>query len=77
VALRSSGANIFVRMAPHGDFRLRAGSPAIGRGDPASFPAGDRAGTCRPQGKLPDAGAFERPAPKPKSKAHSLNGCPS
>ena len=81
VTLRSSGANIFVRMAPHGDFRLRAGSPAIGRGDPKSFPPGDRAGTCRPQGKLPDAGAFERPAPKPKSKSKSkagnVSGCQS
>ncbi len=76
IALKSNGDNIFVRMALHGDFHLRAGSPALGRGDPASFPARDRAGTCRPQGKLPDAGAFEREVVKQKSKARGVDGCP-
>ncbi len=44
-----------------GDFRLTAGSVAIGRGAPGSFPATDRAGTRRPAGGSPDAGAYELP----------------
>ena len=79
LTLNSNGSDIFVRMAPGGDFRLRAGSPAVGRGDPNDFPVRDRAGTCRPQGKKPDAGAFEqRPARKSKNaskKAPKATAC--
>ena len=52
-----------------GNLRLKRGSPAVGRGDPAHYPARDRAGVIRPQGKRPDIGAFEFPVktkPKPK-----------
>jgi hypothetical protein len=69
LALDSNGLNIFVNPVPHGDFHLRAGSPAIGRGDPKDFPTRDRAGTCRPQGKRPDAGAFEWKTPRKSKKA--------
>jgi hypothetical protein len=54
-----------------GDLHLKRGSPAVGRGDPKSFSARDRDGLVRPQGKLPDVGAFELPVkvkPKPKPK---------
>lgn len=78
IALKSTGGNIFMRLARHGDFRLRSGSPALGRGDPSSFPSRDRARICRPQGNLPDAGAFERPVKNTRiSKAHRVGGCPA
>ncbi len=41
------------------DFRLRAGSPAIGKADPAYAPATDKNGN--PRGSAPDLGAFEAP----------------
>jgi len=42
-----------------GDFRLRAGSPAIGAGNPSSYPATDFQGQPRPGDGRPDAGADE------------------
>jgi hypothetical protein len=47
--------------AAHNDFRLRAGSPAIGAGNPSpSQPNGhDRDGNPRPQGKRADLGAYQ------------------
>jgi hypothetical protein len=42
-----------------GDLHLRAGSPAIGRGDPSDYPATDIDGNPRPFGSAPDAGADE------------------
>jgi hypothetical protein len=71
LVLNSTGSNIFVNRVPYGDFHLRAGSPAIGRGDPKDFPNRDRAGICRPQGKRPDAGAYEW---KPKPPSNSKRG---
>jgi hypothetical protein len=54
------------------DFRLRPGSPAIGAGNPASYPATDFQGQPRPGGGRPDAGADEfdgsKAAPKAKKK---------
>jgi hypothetical protein len=41
------------------NLRVMRGSAAIGRGDPASYPATDAAGRVRPHGKAPDAGAYE------------------
>jgi hypothetical protein len=41
------------------DLHLVPGSAAIGRGDPASYPATDIDGQARPRGALPDAGADE------------------
>ncbi|MDR1893139.1 MAG: right-handed parallel beta-helix repeat-containing protein [Spirochaetales bacterium] len=47
-----------------GDYRLKSGSPAINRGDPAYNPAGaaalDRDGTPRIKGGRVDLGAYER-----------------
>jgi len=52
-----------------GNLRLKRGSPAVGRADPDRYPARDRAGVARPQGKRADIGAFELPLKaKPKSK---------
>lgn len=45
--------------APGGDLHLRPGARAIGRGDPADFPAVDIDGQRRPVGRTPDAGADE------------------
>jgi len=45
--------------APAGDFRLKAGSAAINRGDPKTYPRFDRAKRRRAMGSAPDAGAFE------------------
>jgi hypothetical protein len=45
--------------AAAGDFHLRPGSAAIGRGDPAAHPARDIDGDPRPSGAAPDAGADE------------------
>jgi hypothetical protein len=42
------------------DLHLAAGSEAIGRGNPAGFPATDIDGQSRPLGGTPDAGADER-----------------
>ena len=44
------------------DFRLKAGAPAIGAGDPRDFPRVDKGGKARPAGRRPDAGAFEHRA---------------
>jgi hypothetical protein len=41
------------------DLRLKAGSPAINRGDPKSFPRTDIQRQRRPMGRRPDAGADE------------------
>jgi hypothetical protein len=41
------------------NFRLKAGSPAIDRGNPASQLPIDLEGTARPQGSGRDSGAFE------------------
>jgi hypothetical protein len=41
------------------DLRLTTGSPAIGAGDPGSYPARDIRGRRRPVGGKPDAGAVE------------------
>ena len=46
--------------APGGNFRLRAGSAAINRGDPVTFPKQDGDRKRRPVGGAPDAGAYER-----------------
>ena len=45
--------------AATGDFHLRPGSPAVNRGDPASFPVTDVDGGNRPLAAAPDAGAYE------------------
>jgi hypothetical protein len=42
-----------------GDYRLRAGSPAIDSGSADRAPSGDYAGTARPQGAGVDRGAYE------------------
>ena len=42
------------------DLRLAAGSAAINRGNPSSYPAKDIDGQSRPKGGAPDAGAHER-----------------
>jgi hypothetical protein len=44
-----------------GEWWLKAGSPAIDAGDPASYPATDRTGLARFTGTAPDAGPNERP----------------
>lgn len=75
VALNSNGSNIFVKMAPRGNFQLRKGSPAVGRGDPNDYPLRDRTGTCRPQGKQPDAGAFEQHPVRKSKKAQKVAAC--
>jgi hypothetical protein len=41
------------------DLRLTRKSPAIDRGDPASYPLRDILGTRRPLGRAPDAGSVE------------------
>lgn len=41
------------------DFALRSGSKAIDAGAPTLAPKDDIAGTARPKGKAPDAGAYE------------------
>jgi len=41
------------------DLHLAPGSPALNRGDPGSYPAGDIDGQSRPLGSGPDAGADE------------------
>jgi len=49
--------------AAGGDFRLRAGSPAVDAGTSAHSTAADLEGRARPQGAAPDLGAFEYAAP--------------
>ena len=44
----------------HGNYRLRAGSPAVNRAIPAFSMPFDFAGRRRPSGPAPDLGAFER-----------------
>jgi hypothetical protein len=46
--------------AANDDFRLAAGSPALGRALPAWTPAHDRAGAARPAAGRGDLGAYER-----------------
>jgi hypothetical protein len=43
----------------HQDYHLRSGSPAIDAGNPSNYPTRDIAGTARPLGPRPDAGAYE------------------
>lgn len=45
--------------AGRGNYRVAAGSPAVGTGDSAAL-GPDRDGTARPQGGAPDKGAYER-----------------
>ncbi len=52
----SNVKSFFQNPAAH-DWRLKAGSPAIDRGNPNDYPATDRAGNAR--NGLPDAGAYE------------------
>ena len=46
---------------PAGDYRLTSTSPLINKGNPANYPALDKAGTTRYVGTAPDAGAYEGP----------------
>lgn len=59
------GNSAFVDAA-HGNFHLRRGSVAIGRGNPTLYPRRDKDGRRRPIGKRPDAGAYEASPPKKK-----------
>jgi hypothetical protein len=64
VAIEALGDNfagdpLFVNVAQAGNLRLRAGSAAVDRGDPAHTLPADQDGTVRPQGAGPDCGAFE------------------
>jgi hypothetical protein len=65
-AVRVPGAG-FVDAAA-GNFHLRPGSPAIGRGSPRMFPHRDRDGQQRPIGALPDAGIDEAPTAAPRKR---------
>jgi hypothetical protein len=67
--------------AAAGDPRLRAGSPAIGAGNPNSFPPTDFHGQARPGDGSPDAGADEydgstvrRIEPRGRRKALRVRG---
>lgn len=55
---RRTAAQRWVNPFRH-NFHLRAGAPAIGRGDPTDFPRTDKDGRRRPVGARPDAGAYE------------------
>ena len=65
-----------------GDLHLRSNSPAVGAGDPASFPSRDIDGQGRPAHGPPDAGADEWDAAaggtpgggKPKTKRRLVTG---
>lgn len=50
--------------APHGNFRLVFGSPAIDAGTAEQAPTRDKDGGARPQGRGFDMGAYEAPAPR-------------
>ena len=63
---------IFVDYHAH-NYHLKAGSPAIGRGDPLRHASRDRDGVRRPHGKSVDVGAYEfvkKPKAEHKSKPH-------
>jgi hypothetical protein len=47
-------------IAPGGNYRLRAGSPAVNAGVEKYAPARDITGKRRPRGRGPDLGAYER-----------------
>ncbi|HEY1367419.1 MAG TPA: choice-of-anchor Q domain-containing protein [Gaiellaceae bacterium] len=49
--------------APGGDFQLKAGDPAVNRGDPTKYPNVDGTDKSRLVGSAPDAGAFEYRGP--------------
>ena len=49
---------IFANYA-NNDYRLLRTSPAVGHGDRTSYSMHDKLGTCRPQGAVPDIGAYE------------------
>ena len=51
-------ANRFADFAKR-DFRLTPASPAVDRGTPSGAPSDDYNGVSRPQGRIPDQGAFE------------------
>jgi hypothetical protein len=54
-------SSVFVNASSPGfDLHLKAGSPAIGAGDPGNYPSDDHDGDPRPQGAV-DAGADEVP----------------
>jgi hypothetical protein len=66
-----------------GNYELKRGSPAVGRADPRRYATRDFTGLKRPQGKLPDVGAYELPVktkhkhaakPKHKHKAKRRSG---
>jgi hypothetical protein len=54
------GAPRFANLA-HGDLRLRPGSAAVGAALASWVPRLDFSGRRRPQGRRPDAGAYEYP----------------
>jgi hypothetical protein len=57
----ASLANVFVSATSTPfDLRLKAGSPALGAGDPADHPVLDIDGRLRPNKLAPDAGAWQR-----------------
>ena len=60
------------------DFHLAAGSPAIDTGAAAFAPAVDLEGQARPQGSLPDIGAYEYgsalPTPTPTPASYTIAG---
>src|SRR5919112_1427781 len=64
----------------NGDLHLRSDSPAIGAGNPSSFPATDVDNEGRPAGGSPDAGADESngtpppPPPPPDTVAPTIPG---
>jgi hypothetical protein len=58
-AIRSGWAAPSATWGVADDFHLVATSPAVGKGDPASFPATDIIGNARAALGIPDAGAYE------------------
>lgn len=57
-SITSTEAALFVDPT-NDNFHLKAGSPAIDRGDPSYYPSADIDGDPRPLGPRPDAGAYE------------------